>query len=574
MKTKGKMFIAGLVSGAVIFGIMAVVVSASAPSISYIYPSNGAKFIHVWRGHGVNITVNVSDADADLNQVVLKWNNSGTWSVFYDSGALGGVAYHNVTVLNKNFTGSWATYEWQVCAYDTAWTNTTYSFTTEYVWGDPKLIFGDFRPSQNNMDLSVMYKNNTNDYFLWVGNASIDVKTSSNGVDWIAQPKVDVADGQYPYCAVSYNGSVYVYYYYSGYLYYAKWNGSSWSSASTGIKQLESGYRSYGASIKYYNGEWNIVAGNSYNTANDYLRHYTASSPEGPYTYQYEVIQGQQYYSGGEISYFMPSLNILDGKLVLTCVDGGRDLHWQVYDGVSWTDKGDIEADLGTASSEIQGHWQSTVKDPVNNQLVCVYINASGNMYYRILTDPDGTWSEPHLIFVPESSYLIKYPHVSYIDHRIVITFAYNLRGNYNIYSISTPDYLSSASGGVLKQYNRIQFPDATPNQKNVNSSVFYFENINSRDITWINWSFHDIGSIQCENNIVLWGSTDNSTWTKIGTTDANGYINMTSTTWAGGLPFKAGETRYFKLEILDIGNAPEDLHSCDECIILKIGLE
>jgi len=193
-------------------------------------------------------------------------------------------------------------------------------------------------------------------------------------------------------------------------------------------------------------------------------------------------------------------------------------------------------------------------------------------MYYRILTDPDGTWSEPHLIFQPESGYSIKYPHVSYIDHRLVVTFAYNIRGNYNIYMISAPDYVSEAHG-VLKQYNRIQFPDSTPNQKNVNSSVFYFENINSRAINWINWSFSDIGSIQCENNIRLWGSTDNSSWTAIGTTDANGYINMTTTTWAGGLPWEAGDKRYFKIEILDIGSVVEDLYSCDESIILKVGL-
>ena len=106
-----------------------------------------------------------------------------------------------------------------------------------------------------------------------------------------------------------------------------------------------------------------------------------------------------------------------------------------------------------------------------------------------------------------------------------------------------------------------------------MNSSVFYFKNINSRNITWINWSFSDIGSIQCENNFVLWGSLDNTTWTKIGTADANGYVNMTSTTWASGLPWETGEIRYFKVEILDIGDVVEDLHSCDESIILKVGL-
>jgi len=583
MNGKKKGFIAGVIAGMIIFGALAFieVTRAAAPSITYAYPSNGATFVSVWRGHGVNITVNVTDADGDLNKLVLKWNDSGTWKTFYDSGALGGVSYHNVTVLNSNFTGSWTTYEWQICAYDTSWTNTTYSFTTEYVWGGSVIIFGDFRASQNNMDLSVMYKNNTNDYYLWVGNASIDAKHSSQGWNWITISKQDITTGKYPYNAFTYNGQPYLYYYDSGYLKYVTWNGNSWINGNTNISQQgNTGYShyypkyAYGGDAKYYNGKWIVVAGYASTSGTSlYLRFYSSNSPISSLSYETTLDSGYQYESISNVyqASFMPSLNILNGKLILTYVDADRDLHWQVYDGVNWVDKGDIEADLGSGN-EIQGHWQSAVKDPVNNQIVCVYINASGNMYYRTLTDPDGTWSEPHLIFQPESGYEIKYPHVQYIDHRIVITFAYNIRGNYNIYMITAPEYLSSASG-ILKQYNRIQFPDATPNQKNVNSSVFYFENINSRAINWINWSFSDIGSIQCENNIRLWGSTDNSTWVAIGTTDTNGYINMTSTAWAGGLPWQAGEIRYFKLEILDVGNVPEDLHSNDAGIVLKVGL-
>lgn len=565
MREDRRKFIAGLITGLFVFGALtfyALETRAVNPSITYASPSNGATFVSVWRGHGVNITVNVTDADGDLNQVVLKWNDSGTWKTFYDSGALGGVSYHNVTVLNTNFTGSWKTYEWQICAYDTAWTNTTYEFTTEYTWGDPIMIFGDFRTTPNNMDLSVIYKNDTGEYYLWVGNASLDAKRSSQGWDWITISKEDVASGGYPYNVFIYNGQFYLCYSGGQYYYYATWNGTGWNVGSMGIKRYrdDASYYYDGASVIYYNGKWNFICGRQ-NPSGNWDGRLTVHEGTPPSTWTVVATLDS---SNAQGHHFYVSSAILDGLLVVTYKDGGNDLHWQTYNGISWTDKGDIETDIGSGCS--------MVKDPVNNQLVCVYINASGNMYYRILTDPDGTWSEPHLIFQPESGYSIKYPHVSYIDHRLVITFAYNIRGNYNIYMISAPEYVSSASN-ILKQYNRIQFPDATPNQKNVNSSVFYYKNINSRNITWINWSFSDIGSIQCENNIRLWGSTDNITWTLIGTTDANGYINMTTTTWASGLPWETGDKRYFKIEILDIGAVPEDLHNVDEGIILKVGL-
>ena len=584
--SKKKGFVSGIIVGMLIFSALMLayttIVSGASPSIVYASPDNGDTFVDVWRGKGVNVTVNVSDVDGDLNQVVLKWNNSGSWDTFYDSGALGGEPYHNITVLNTNFTGSWEEYEYQICAYDTAWTNTTYSFTTGYVWGDANLVFGDFRTTQNNMDYSVMYKNNTGDYYLWVGNASLDAKRSSQGWDWIALNKEDVASGQYPYNAFTYNGQPYVYYYDSDYLKYATWNGSAWTTVSTGIKQyalFTSGTyvyysHSYGGDIKYYSGKWCLVCGAYYNK-NQNLIFYTSNNPLSGFSL-YTIFDMDEQYSDArhDYSWYMPSLNILNGKLILTYIDGGRDLHWQVYDGVNWVDKGDIEADLGTSSSEIQGHWQSAVKDPVNNQIVCVYINASGNMYYRTLTDPDGTWSEPHLLFQPADGYSIKYPHASYIDHRLVVTFSYNLRGNYNIYAVSSPDYMSEAHG-VLQQYNRIQFPDATPNQQHVNSSVFYFKNIGNRAFTEINITFSDMGSIQCESNFKLWGSTDNSSWTDLGTTDASGVLApINSTTWATGMNWESGEIRYFKLEILDVGDVPEDLHNTDESFIWEITLE
>jgi len=37
---------------------------------------------------------------------------------------------------------------------------------------------------------------------------------------------------------------------------------------------------------------------------------------------------------------------------------------------------------------------------------------------------------------------------------------------------------------------------------------------------------------------------------------------------------WESGEIRYFKLEILDVGAVPEDLHATDESIIWEITLE
>jgi len=95
VESKKKGFVSGIIVGMLVFSTLMLAYTDT--------------FVDVWRGKGVNVTVNVSDGDGDLNQVVLKWNNSGTWDTFYDSGALGTVNYHNHTVLNTNFTGSWET---------------------------------------------------------------------------------------------------------------------------------------------------------------------------------------------------------------------------------------------------------------------------------------------------------------------------------------------------------------------------------------------------------------------------------------------------------------------------------
>lgn len=586
-------FVAGLITGMIIFGALtffAIITMAVSPTIAYASPADGATFVDVWRGHGVNITVNVSDADGDLQQVILKWNNSGTWATFYDSGALGGVSYHNVTVLNTNFTGSWTTYEWQICAKDgTGWANTTYSFTTEYVWGDPVMVaFDDLK----SYEYATMFKNQIGEYYLAIHdntNNDVIVLTSTNGLDWVTKSYTTVDDTAQDDVDAGvwswFNYNAYPAFFYLddgdvGYWKIAYYNGSAWNIESTNI--VGRGYygnaiyerEGIGIDIKYYNGQYYLLCGRGGGASSSrwFLSFYYGSLPDS-WTKISDLESFDTSGSSGYYSNFQPSLNILDGYLILTYIDDADGIgsetngpmHWYIYDGVTLTDK-------GTVGSTITG--LSVEKDPVNNQLVAVYTNETGEkLCYRILDDPSGAWSDEHVVFIAQDGCTIKNPQLHYIDHRLIVTFAYNLRGNYNIYMISAPEYLSSASG-VLKQYNRIQFPDAVPNQQHVNSSVFYFENIDSRNITQITWNFANIGSIQCENNFVLWGSTDNATWTKIGTADASGEVVMNATTWSGGMPWATGEKRYFKLEILNIGSVPEDLHSCDEAFILEVNLE
>ena len=539
-------------------------VRGASPTINYVSPADEATFVDVWRGEGVNLTVNVTDADGDLNQVVLKWNNSGTWATFYDSGALGGVSYHNVTVLNSNFTGSWETYEWQICAYDTAWSNVTYSFTTEYVFGDPQLLAYD---DSNPLYFPTILKNNTNDYFLaWVNWNQYDVEArhSTDISTFIFQSTVDVEtdtrnDGynvnaiaylyNYGKCYIAYiddgGGSTNRGYYHTKY-----WNGTAWvGKTTTNVENMFSLYVEQGLSIKYFNGEWHTIyasyAGNAYPA----VKWMHGSTP-----FSGTASTLEQSSSNYKDHYFYISAEVFKGKLIVVYRDNGLDLHWQVYNGTSWTDKGDIEPDIDSCC---------VIKDPVNNQLVIVYI-ASGNMYYRILTDPDGTWSEPHLIFTPPTGKTIKDIYAQYIDRRIVAVFSYNFRSTYDIYMITAPDYTAVISG-INITTNRIQFPDATPNQEHVNSTVIAIKNINDRPILNITWHVGNIGEIQTANNVRVWSNMSGSwqSWL-VGADQNTSEIDISAVKGSEWMP---GETLYWKIEILNTGNVAETLHTNDNDI-------
>jgi len=561
-------------------------VSGASPSISYADPDNGATHVYVDAGDGVDITVNVTDADADIQQVVLKWNNSGTWTTFYDSGALGGVSYHNVTVLNTNFTGSWVTYEYQICAYDTVWTNTTYSFTTGYVWGDPNCVYLD---DEVDLKAGAIYKFNDTTYFLrFTTHASdgdadtyiLQYSTDTNPYGLTATKRIDGTLPLDGYGFAVYDNKLYTWTggtsTYAVHPTYCLWWDGSWHSFNYGTQSGDIAYYerylnyyslSCGFVAKYYNGEWLVVCGRTYVTSNGWYRTYLEFGRiDNPADDSISVISNidKKVSYDYNIRHWCPSLEIFEGKLVLTYINSSGYPRWKTYDGSNWVDKGTIGNSTVTRCS--------MVKDPVNEQLVVAYIR-SGSLYYRTLSVLDGSWSSEKLIFTPISGKSILDPHLEYINHRIVITLSYDLRGTYNIYTISEPDYMSEAHG-VFQQYNRIQFPDARPSDTRVNSSVFYYKNIGSRTITEINITFSDIGSIQCESNFKLWGSTDNVSWTDLGTTDASGFLGpINSATWDTGMNWETGDMRYFKLEILDVGAVVEDLHNTDESIVWEITL-
>jgi len=341
-------------------------------------------------------------------------------------------------------------------------------------------------------------------------------------------------------------------------------------ATSTGI--IGRGYYHYSASdyyrcgmgtaIQYYDGIWQLVTGSATATSGKWYLSWYTGTPLNTWTKQSDFESGSHTGSAGvNQDVYSPALAVLNGTMHLTYRDDGHDLRWQTYDGASWTDKGDVEVDIGLASTMI--------KDPVNDQLVCIYVNGAGDLVYRV-TNNLTSWSDSHLIFTSGTS-TIQYPHAEFIDGRISVSFSYNLRGNYNVYTISAPDYSTSTSG-LETQYNRIQWPDAAPGDTNVNSTIFSLKNIDNRSIDTITWHFEDIGSITAASNVEVWTNMSGA-WTSIGTCDASGNITILdiSTLMAGGGEWIPGQTIYWKAEIQAIGSVVEDLHSTDEDIYYRI---
>lgn len=589
-------FIVGIILGTLIFGSLAVyfapLVRGANASIGYASPDNGATFVSVDAGDGVTITVNVTDSDSDLAQVEIWSNASGSWSALYQSGALGGVGYHNHSVVDPDALESWTLYYYNISAWDTStgdWTNVTYSYTTDYMWGDPHCIV----ESNYNCYYPSIYKNNTDDYFLsWTYYDSYDIRGKHSGmttIDTLTEQSTTTIEGdtrvRHDYYNADFFGAIYTSLYsydgkcYIAYTddigdsdygdYYTKyyWGGSWTGKTTTGIHGQRDWYKGVGYSTIYYDGVWWTFYGGIANERGALYRAY-GNAPWG--TSDKTLID--QYGTGNRAFDFLPSTAILDGYLVMVYRDKDENIDWYTYDGNAWVHKGDVIAVSGASGiTTYPATWYhrmcyglSITKDPVAQQLVMVYVR-SNVLYYRILESPTGSWSAEKTLFTPEGGYNVLHPCVRYIDDRLTVAFSYNYRGTYDIYTINSHDDRSNAKQGIVQRYGRYQFPDASPSDTNINSTVVMYENTGATSWISVNLSTGDIGEIQCENNFRFWFSLDNVTFTNVGTTDGSGDINdINSTNFPALFPLVAGDELYVKWEILDVGAVSEDLHSTD----------
>jgi len=539
--------------------------TAAAPVVAYSSISDGEQFVDVIPGEGVYLTVNVSDGDGNLQSVNIYTNASGSWSSIYSSGSLGGVSYHNTSsFLVSSWLGSWTKYWFNITANDGSDTEFVYSFTTEYIWGQPRLIMLNDSVS---ISRAVILKNDTNDYYIWSDPGSVKCVRSDDLSKTVLLSPESVTTGSPIYNSFVYNNTPHVYYYYDDYLRYAYYDGSSWHTGSTGIIQRNDYFdcRSYGADVKYYDGKWQIAAGrdSGYST---YMSTYSSSSPHTAGT----LLQSETIYSSAGTehitAYPYPSLAIYKG--ILHCVwhkyayrygdQGDDDLYWWTYDGASWTDQGKLALDIDTGGCAV-------VHDIRNDNLILFYINGSNVLRYRVY---DGSsWSTNYTVFTPVSGKDINYLNAEYIDGRVIVTFSYNLRGNYNVYYIASPEYVYES--GFNTTLHRIQWVDAAPNANNVNSTVVSFKNMNDRDIKNITWHFEDIGDITVANNIRVWSNMSGSwqSWS-VGSDRNTSKIDIST---VKGSEWSPGETLYWKFEILNVGSVAETLHATDEDIYMLI---
>ena len=527
---------------------------AASPVVAYSSISNGEQFVDVIPGEGVYLTVNVSDGDGDLQSVDIYTNASGSWSSIYSSGALGGVSYHNTSsFLVSEWLGSWTKYWFNITANDGSDTEFVYSFTTEYVWGQPRLILLNDTVTINR---AVILKNDTNDYYIWSDPGSVKCTRSDDLSKTVFLTPESVTSGGPIYNSFVYNNTPHVYYYYDNYLRYAYYDGSSWHTGSTGVQQRHNLPIAYGADVKYYDGRWQLAAG--VYSGGDCMSTYSSSTPLSKGT----LLKSETIYSDGS-AYPYPSLAIYKG--ILHCVwhkysnkGGDDDLYWWTYDGASWTDQGKLALDIDTGGCAV-------VHDIRNDNLVLFYINGSNVLRYRVY---DGSsWSTNYTVFTPVSGKDIQYLNAEYIDGRVIVTFSYNLRGNYNVYYIATPEYVYES--GFNTTLHRIQWVDAAPGANNVNSTVVSFKNMNDRDIKNITWHFENIGDITVANNIRVWSNMSGSwqSWS-VGSDGNTSKIDIST---VKGSEWQPGETLYWKFEILNVGSVAETLHATDEDIYMLI---
>ncbi|MFW6120237.1 MAG: hypothetical protein ACOC80_04980 [Petrotogales bacterium] len=557
-----------------IFLVFTPSIFASSPTVAYSSISDEETFVDVVPGEGTNLTVNLSDADNDLNSVVISSNSSGTWAYFYDSSDLGGVSFHNVTVQNSNWTGSWETYYYNITTTDTSsGTNYfVYSFTTEYVFGSPVMqVYDEF----NSINNGIFFKNDTGEYYLWHDRSELDVRTSTLGTDFNLKTDTDLYDiysAGYPSAAFEYTNYPHVYFCFDEYLNAAYFDGS-WHKTSVGIRQRDGAGRGHGADVKYFDGSWQIIAGRggeSYSDGKTYLSHYESSTPISSgsliNTFEYWDFPDHTTTNG----YWYPDVEIYKSNLHLIYHDSiiwdgsqrrSDDVKWTTWDGINWVYNGKIAYDITRGGATM-------IKDRNNDQLVTFYVK-DNVLYY---TAYNGTsWSDAYSVFSPSSG-SIQYPRASFIDSRIVINFGWNIHGNYNLYSISAPDYSQPVSG-LTETYNRIDFPDAEPNQQHVNSTVVVYKNIDSRDIENTTWHFENIGDISVANNLRVWSNMSGS-WTDSWLVGASNETSEIDISAVKGSDWQPGEKIFWKFEILDVGDVAESIHTTDEDIYLTVDVK
>lgn len=572
------------------------------PSVSSSVPVSGGYFANTNDGKGVQWTVNITDTDGNLAQVQLQGNTSGSWITFYDSGALGGVTWHNATGNNGNWTGSWTKYYWKIRTNDGTWHEITYNFTTEYQWGDIKPSYFSSQSDTYTVG-GDMYKNGTGEYYMNFFNSTgaekINVLNSTTGTNFsgtisannltiMSGSALDDMDGG-AWEWFTYNNQPSFWYIKDGststnwWIVHYNQSTGTWEEADSGRRGREY-YASpsycrmgMGVAIKYYDGTYQLVISEPDASSTPYidLEWYTGT-PYNTWSSQARLDRDTDSGSHDVVIDYCPNLEIIDGVLYLTYMDSGYDLHWQTYDGVSWTDKGDVELDVYHDGDNGYG-GNAMVKDLLNDNLVWVYINASGDLCYRVLYNQT-MWSDSHLIHSPVSGKSFKYPHLSFYDGRFAITLSYDLAGSvspyFKLYSIFAPDYTEIYSG-TNATTNRISFPNAQPNQQHVNSTAFSLKNIDSRNVTHIQWHFNDIGSITSASNIKIWTNMSGS-WTNgwAGGADSTTDNIDISTVMAGGGEWETNTLTWWKIEILNIGSVVEDLHATDNSFWYKVKLE
>lgn len=103
-----------------------MVSAAHAPSISNIYPADGATNVAFDSSpNRVHLRANITDSAGDLKYILFETNKTGNWTKIADANITGNWTTSTYVPLSNLNTGTW--YWWRIKAKDNAgnWTNTT-----------------------------------------------------------------------------------------------------------------------------------------------------------------------------------------------------------------------------------------------------------------------------------------------------------------------------------------------------------------------------------------------------------------------------------------------------------------